>query len=240
MRPPEVLDEDGVVIETLQIGVLLFDGVEPLDAIGPAQVFWSLQSARRFVPDVGAVEVHMVAERDEPVATRGGFFVLPTVTYDDCPHLDVLIVPGGTGEEDRAHPETATSGRLFQSRHEATLAFVRDASATAVITASVCTGAFILGGAGLLAGRRVNTHWASRDELVEFMAARGESITIVAERVVDDGDLVSGGGVSSGIDVALHLVGRLLGAAALEAAAAVIERETPPEAAKVRRSGTTA
>jgi cyclohexyl-isocyanide hydratase len=209
----------------LEIGVLLFRGVEPLDAIGPAEVFWALEGVRPYVAPFRPVNVRMVAETAGPIELGYGFVVHADTGYADCPPLDVLVVPGGTaGEEDDA---TARSGRRYYERHEPTLAFVRDQARSTRVMASVCTGTFILAGAGLLAGRTVNTHWTARDELAAKMATRGEAVTIEAARVVDDGDVVTAGGVSSGIDLAIHVVGRVLGDRLAEAAALAIERETP-------------
>ncbi len=231
MTEPASAPSSSAVTDPLRIGVLLFDGVEPLDAIGPAQVFWSLGSTRAFLPPFRPVEVHLVAEEARPIVAGYGLVIHPTITYADCPPLDALIVPGGTGGE--VDDDLATIGRRFQARHPATLSFVRDRAADAAIVASVCTGAFILAGADVLAGHRGNTHWAARAELVAFMAARGESFDLVVDRVVDDGSIVTGGGVSSGIDIALHLVGRLIGPDVRDAVASVIERETPPAALPV-------
>jgi transcriptional regulator GlxA family with amidase domain len=215
----------------LRVGILLFDGVEPLDAIGPAQVFWSLSTGRGLVADCPAIEVLLVAETAEPVRAGHGLVVHPNATYADVGALDVLIVPGGSGNDPEVVIPSSepAAGRRYQATHEPTLAFVAAQAASVQITASVCTGTFILGAAGLLDGRRGSTHWSARDELGRFMAARGEAFTIEAERVVDDGDVVTGGGVSSGIDVALHIVDRVLGPACREVAAAIIERETPAE-----------
>lgn len=209
----------------LRVGVLLFAGVEPLDAIGPAQVFWSLDSSRRFLPPFRATELLLVAEEAGPVHAGHGLVLHADVSYADCPPLDVVIVPGGTGRD--VPPGSPESGRLFQAQHRPTIYFVAGQAAGAEVMASVCTGAFILTAAGLVDGHRVNTHWSARDELAAFLAGRGETAEIVAERVVDDGRLVTGGGVSSGIDIALHLVERLLGPTARAGASAVIEEETP-------------
>jgi cyclohexyl-isocyanide hydratase len=205
-----------------QLGVLLFGDAEPLDAIGPAQVLWTLGAVRRYLPPFPPVDVHLVAEHAGPVGLAHGLVVHATTSYDDCPPLDALIVPGGSGDE-----EQTDAGRRFHDRYEPTLAFVRRQAAHASITASVCTGSFILAGAGLLAGRRAATHWTARDELVARMAERGEPFELVIERVVDDGPVVTGGGVSSGIDVALHLVSRLFGDQVRDAVALGIEVETP-------------
>lgn len=210
--------------EPLRVGILLFDGVEPLDAIGPAQVFWSLATARQIVP-MRPVELLLVAEQIGPVTMGHGLVVQAPVDYATCPPLDILIVPGGTGAEET--DANATLGRRFQARHPATIDFVRAQDAHTAVSASVCTGTFILGGAGVLDGHRGNTHWYARDELVEFMAERGERFELVIERVVDDGHVVSAGGVSSGIELALHLVERFLGTQARDTVSAIIERETP-------------
>jgi cyclohexyl-isocyanide hydratase len=209
----------------LRIGVLLFDGVEPLDAIGPAQVFWSLRSARGLVPAFRPVEVFLVGETGAPITAGYDLVVQPTASYESCPPLDALIVPGGTGGED--DDRTARIGRRFQSHHEPTLTFVRDQAAHAQLVTSVCTGTFILAGAGLLADHRGNTHWSARAELEQFMRDRDEKFTLEVARVVDDGDVITAGGVSSGIDLALHLVDKFLGPACREAASMIIERETP-------------
>ena len=234
---PRTLDRPGAArsarswpVDTpLRVGVLLFEGVEPLDAIGPAQVFWSLATARGLVDGLPAIEVHLVAETSEPVRAGHGLVLHPTTTYAEVGDLDVLIVPGGSGNDpdiEVAATDPAV-GRRFQVNHRPTIEFVAAQAANASVTASVCTGTFILGAADLLGGRRANTHWSARDELVATMADRGAPFTLEIARVVDDGDIVSGGGVSSGIDVALHLVDRLLGPACRDVAAAIIERETP-------------
>jgi transcriptional regulator GlxA family with amidase domain len=207
--------------EPLHIGVLLFEDVEPLDAVGPAQVFWSLGSARRYIEPFRATEVHLVAETTDPVRFGHGMVVHPAYDYDTAPALDVLIVPGGSGAEREVDDGPGTFGRRFQAQHEPTLAFVRRQAAHAEVVASVCTGA------GLLDGHRGNTHWSARDELVRTMEDRGESFVLEVARVVDDGAIVTAGGVSSGIDLGLHLVERFLGPEPRRAAAAIIEQETP-------------
>jgi cyclohexyl-isocyanide hydratase len=213
----------------LRVGILLFDGVEPLDAIGPAQVLWSLGTARGLVDPFAPLEVHLVAETAEPVKAGHGLVIHPTTTYAEVGPLDVLIVPGGSGNDPDVviAPTEPAAGRRYQVNHRPTLDFVATQAAAASVTASVCTGTFILAAAGLLGGKRANTHWASRDELVTFMGERGEPFVLEVARVVDDGDIVTGGGVSSGIDLTLHLVERLLGRPCRDIAAAIIERETP-------------
>lgn len=202
----------------MDVGIFVFDGADSLDVIGPMRVFSGVNEIRDFV-DAPEVRVHLVAEHDRPVTLAHGPIAEPTTTFDRCPPLDVLVVPGGSSTSE-------TVGRRVQQRNESAIAFVRERSAAADVTASVCTGAFILAEAGLLAGRRANTHWRWRDELRELMDARGESVEIVAERVVWDGDVVTAGGVTSGIDLALVVLERLCGADTRKAVEAAVERET--------------
>jgi cyclohexyl-isocyanide hydratase len=216
-------DTNAQPIPPLQVGILLFPGYEPLDAIGPAQVFWTLASVRPYVPSFPEVEVHLVAATIEPVVAAYGFTVHPTTTFDACPALDVLIVPGGSG----GGVDDDHFGRHYYWKHEATLDFVRRQDAGTTLTASVCTGAFILAGAGLLAGRRAATHWMAREELVARMVERDEPFELINERVVDDGDVVTAGGVSSGIALGFHLVERLFGREVRDAVYLGIEMETP-------------
>ena len=172
---------------TLHIGLLLFPKVQQLDLTGPYEVFASLPGTT----------VHLPARTLDPVRTATGLMLLPTTTLDDCPALDVLCVPGGIGVN-----------ALLQD--EAMLGFVRRQAEGARFVTSVCTGALVLGAAGLLRGRRATTHWASHDLLAAFGA------TPVHGRVVRDGNLLTGGGVTAGIDFALTLVAELAGRDAAE------------------------
>ena len=167
---------------TLQIGLLAFPGVQQLDLTAPYEVFASLPG----------VEVHVVAASREPVRSATGLVLVPTTTIAECPALDVICIPGGVGVN-------------ALMRDEAILAFVRGQAARARYVTSVCTGALVLGAAGLLEGRRATTHWAALDLLAAFGAIP------VSERVVRDGNLVTGGGVTAGIDFALTLAAELFG-----------------------------
>lgn len=211
----------------VRFGVLVYEGCDELDAIGPANAFFALGSVRPYVDPFAPVEVHLVAEHAAGATVRSGNGVIltPDTAYADCPQLDVLVVAGGSGG-----PDDVDAGRHRQSRHEPTLAFIRHQVAGGALPASVCTGAFVLAGAGVLAGHRANTHWLARHELVAFMAERDEAFELVTDRVVDDGDVVTCGGVSSGIDLAVALIGRQFGPRVARAAALAIERETPASA----------
>jgi transcriptional regulator GlxA family with amidase domain len=174
------------VTTPLTIGIVLFDGAEELDWAGPFEVF---TMARR-----EGDTVVTIAEHDGPVTGAKGLRVLPDRTFATAPDVDVLLVPGGRGSRrERTNP--------------AMLEYVRKAAAGATWVTSVCTGAFVLEGAGLLAGRRVTTHWAAIDEL-RALAPDLEILEHV--RYVRDGEVVTSAGVSAGIDMALWLVGQIV------------------------------
>jgi cyclohexyl-isocyanide hydratase len=168
---------------TLHIGLLVFPKVQQLDLTGPYDVFATMPG----------VVVHLVWKDLEPLLSSTGLTLVPTVTFIDCPDLDVICVPGGVGVDALMEdPET--------------LAFIRHQASTAQYITSVCTGALVLGAAGLLKGRRATTHWASHSLLEQFGAIP------VKERVVRDGNLMTGGGVTAGIDFALTLIGEVFDA----------------------------
>ena len=216
---------------TLHFGVLFYEGCDELDVIGPANVLFALESARAFTDGFAPTAVHLVAETLEPVRSGHGVILQPTVSYADCPPLDVLVVAGGSGGA-----SNVLGGRHREASHEPTLAFIRSvADRDDTIVASVCTGSFVLAGAGVLDGRRANTHWLYRDDLVAMMGDRSAPFTLVPERVVDDGDIVTSGGVTSGIDLALHLIERVLDERTSRLVSMGIERQTPASAEEAFR-----
>ena len=166
----------------VQFVSLLFPHVTQLDLTGPVEVFSRLPGA------VSDLAWHRV----EPVETAAGFSIVPTVSFDHAPQADVLMVPGGPGAFELMEDPVA-------------LDFVRRQAAGARYVTSVCTGSFVLGAAGLLLGRRATTHWASHP-MLEILGARPEE-----GRVVRDGNLITGGGVTSGIDFALAVAAELYG-----------------------------
>ncbi|MDR5762611.1 DJ-1/PfpI family protein [Caballeronia sp. LZ035] len=182
---------------TLNIGLLLFPRVQQLDMTGPYDVFAQMTNAR----------VHLVAKTREPVTSSAGMILTPDTTFDDCPPLDVICIPGGAGV-----------GDLMED--DATLAFIRTQAANARYVTSVCTGSLVLGAAGLLRGKRATTHWAYHALLSELGAVP------VQARVVRDGNLFTGGGVTAGIDFALTLVAELVGES--EAQAIQLQLEYAP------------
>jgi len=182
-----------------QIGLLLFPNLTQLDLTGPYEVF------TRF-PDT---DVHLLWKTLDPVTAGGGMRLLPTATFAESPRLDLLCVPGGAG-----------MNALLSD--EETLEFVRRQASGARYVTSVCTGSLVLGAAGLLHGKRATTHWMSLPMLAAF------DCEPVAERVVVDGNIVTGGGVTAGIDFALTVAGELLGAEAAQQIQLGIEYNPDP------------
>ena len=172
-----------------QIGILLFDGVEELDAVGP----WEVLSAwTRHHPEDGW-DVFCFSSGGRAVRGAKTLMIGAHHSMDDAPPMDVLVHPGGPG----ARP-------MLQNRSH--LEWVRQQRASVSLMTSVCTGSLVYAAAGLLVGRRATTHWASLNLLSELDPT---VITDVKSRFVDDGDLITSAGVTAGIDMALHLVARL-------------------------------
>jgi transcriptional regulator GlxA family with amidase domain len=177
---------------TKRIGIVLFDAVEELDAVGPWEVFgcWSA-----YFPEDG-YEASCLSPDGEPVMGAKGLSIGAHHSFADAPSYDVLVYPGGRG----TRPLMAD---------EAHLDWVRAQRAAVPLMTSVCTGSLVYAAAGLLRGRPATTHWASLDKL----AAADPTIEVRPDdRYVDDGDVVTSAGVSAGIDMALHLVRRLASA----------------------------
>jgi len=174
---------------TRQIGIFLFDHFEELDAVGPYEVFgaWSTRA-----PEDGW-SVRTMSMGGVEVRGANGLVIRPDEDAQHVGHLDVLVYPGGKG----------TRALLANRDH---LEWVRSMRASVPLLASVCTGSLVLAAAGLLTGRPATTHWASLD----YLASLDPTIDVRRDaRFVDDGDTVTSAGVSAGIDMALHLVGRL-------------------------------
>jgi cyclohexyl-isocyanide hydratase len=153
--------------------------------------------------------VHLLWKTLEPVAAETGMRILPDTTLAECPVLDVLCVPGGPG----------VSAMMEDAE---VLAFLRDQAGRVLFLTSVCTGAMVLGAAGLLQGKRATTHWASHDLLGAFGAIPTKG------RVVRDGNVFTGGGVTAGIDFALTVVAEIAGAAVAQGIQLQIEYAPAP------------
>jgi cyclohexyl-isocyanide hydratase len=180
------------------IGFIIFPDLTQLDFTGPLEVLHRLPGAR----------TEIVAKTREPVPADC-MSVLPTTTFEDCPPLDLICIPGGDGVHDTIEDET-------------TVAFVRELGARARYVTSVCTGAFILGAAGLLQGKRATTHWAYHHLLPRVGAIP------VSERVVRDGNTFTGGGVTAGIDFAFTVMAEIAGPSVAQAVQLSIEYDPHP------------
>lgn len=190
--------------EALDIAMLLYPGFTALDFVGPYHFLGTL---------IPGVRLHVVTNRPDlsPVASDQELRIVPTTTLADCPRdLAVLFVPGGT------------MGTVAAASDPATVDFVRDRGARARYVTSVCTGSLLLGVAGLLEGRRATSHWSVVDVLARFGAIP------TRERVVRDGNVVTGAGVSAGLDFGVTLVEELGGRKAAEAAVLVSEYAPAP------------
>ena len=181
-----------MVNESRHIGILLFDGVEELDAVGPWEV---LSSWTQSFPE-DAVTVSTYSPGGSAVRCAKGMRILPDRAIGDAPRMDVFLHPGGGGAREL----------LRDPDH---LALMRALAADTEVMTSVCTGSLVYAAAGLLNGRPATTHWESLGLLRQL----DPTCTVVeGVRFVDDGDLISAAGVSAGIDMALHLVKRLVSA----------------------------
>ncbi len=179
--------------------MLLFPRLTQLDLTGPYEVLARLPNST----------VDLVSRTLDPVKTDRGMTIVPTVTYATCLPLDVVMVPGGPGQQDLMEDEEA-------------LGFLRKQAVTAQYVTSVCTGSLVLAAAGLLKGKRATCHWAAIDHLALLGAIP------VRERVVVDGNVVTGAGVASGIDFALRLAAILEGEAVAREIQLQIEYDPDP------------
>jgi cyclohexyl-isocyanide hydratase len=193
------------------IGFVIFPGITQLDFTGPFEVLSRIGTP----PGIGAespfpqARTHVLAKTPAAVMSDRGLAILPSGTFDSAPPLDLLCVPGGTGVVDAL----ADAG---------TIDFIRREGARARYVTSVCIGAFLLGAAGLLKGRRATTHWAYAD-LLPLVGATHEKA-----RVVRDGHVVTAGGVTAGIDFAFRLVAELAGPDVAQAIQLGLEYDPAP------------
>jgi len=186
---------------------LLLPNLTQLDLTGPYEVLARMPNA----------EIHLLSKTREPVRSDRGLTILPTTTYAECPEVDLVCVPGGPGVNQAMVDEEILDA-------------LRRLAWSARYITSVCSGALVLGAAGLLKGKRATTHWYAHDFLEEFGAIP------VDARIVEDGKLITAGGITSGIDFGLALVARLLGQAEAEIVQLSLEYAPAPPF----RSGTPA
>ena len=197
-----------------RVGILVFPQVEVLDFCGPFEVFSVTrvnEGARR--EEASPFEVVLVAETAEPVSATGGLRVIPDVTLDACPALDVLVVPGGWGTRS-------------EIKNERLLAWITARGASVETLTSVCTGSMLIGQAGLLDGRHATTHWRS----LPWMRESFPAVTVEEKlHVVEDGHVLTSAGISAGIDMALRVVARYHGEEVARSTARHMEYRYVPE-----------
>ena len=181
------------------VGFVIFPQLTQLDFTGPLQVLSRLPQSK----------MHIIAKSEAPVPSDCGLSLVPTHTFATCPDLDLICVPGGFGVREAMDDEE-------------TVDFVRRQGRGAKYVTSVCTGAFVLGAAGLLRGRRATTHWAYTD-LLPLVGATHEPA-----RVVKDGNVITAGGVTSGIDFGLTVVAELAGKTTAQSVQLSIEYDPAP------------
>ncbi|MGO9916050.1 MAG: DJ-1/PfpI family protein [Isosphaeraceae bacterium] len=197
-----------------KVGILVFPEVEVLDFCGPFEVFSvaRLDEDRRR-QDPPPYDVLVIAEHPDVVVATGGLKVIPDHGLDDCPPLDVLVVPGGWGTR-------------REMKNDRLIAWLKDTARQVTTLASVCTGSLLLGKAGLLDGKRATTHW----RVLEEMRGLFPAVDVTDDQhVVEEGDLLTSAGISAGIDMALRVVSRYHGEAVARATARHMEYPFPED-----------
>lgn len=196
------------------IAIMVFNGAEEMDFVGPWEVLCAAAETR------SDTKVLTIAPSRDPVICEKGMRVIPDASYGDVPHLDVLVIPGGSGaRREMANPQT--------------LAWLHRIGPGCTWLTSVCTGAFLLVGSGLAAGRRVTTHHDFTDQLRQ----QGGCEVIDGVRFVRDGNVVTAGGVMSGIEMSLWLVAQMFDDKTYEHTRRYIAYDTPPRTSFEDRAG---
>jgi len=181
---------------TISVGIYVFPDVEVLDFAGPYEVFTTASRvfARQHAESVSPFSVFTIAHNPASLTARAGLSVLPDYDFAQAPLIDVLIVPGGVVTMELEKPEL--------------IDWLRQSASHAQVTASICTGAFLLAKAGLLNGKRATTHW---EDIADLRRSFPTVQVVENRRWVDEGKVLTSGGISAGIDMSLHLVARLAG-----------------------------
>jgi transcriptional regulator GlxA family with amidase domain len=200
-----------------RVGIVVFDDVEILDFCGPFEVFSAArldEERRREEPS--PFEVVLVAEKNAPVAASGGMKVIPDHTFHTCPPLDILVVPGGWGTR-------------RELKNRVMLDWLKARAAEVETLTSVCTGAMLLGSAGLLDGLHATTHWKSLDWMRDAFPA---VLVHYDQHVVENDRVLTSAGISAGIDMALKVVARYCGEPAARTTARHMEYPYPDSNAR--------
>jgi len=204
-------------MERKRVGIILFENIEVLDFCGPFEVFsvTRLNEEKRR-EELSPFEVLLVAENPDPVTATGDMKVIPHYTFENCPHLDILVVPGGWGTR-------------RELNNPVMLDWLRARAVEVETLTAVCTGSMLLGFAGLLNGLHATTHWRSLD----WMRDSFPSVTVEYEQhVVEDGRVLTSAGISAGIDMALKVVARYFGEDRARATARYMEYPYPDSNAR--------
>lgn len=198
----------------LRIAIYIYDDAEVLDIAGPFEVLTTASRvhARQHPQEPPLFSVCLVADAMRLVPARGRFTLQPHYTIHDHPSLDVLVVPGGVHSGEMQRPEIS--------------AWIRQVARQAQLTASVCTGAFLLASAGLLDGLQVTTHWEDQQDLQQLFP---QLEVLPQRRWVDQGRVVTSAGIAAGIEMSLHLVRRFAGLELAQRTARQIEFPWSPE-----------
>lgn len=195
-----------------RVGIVLFNNIEVLDFCGPFEVFSATrvnEEKRREEPS--PFEVFLVAETLSYVTATGGMKVIPRYSFENCPRLDILVVPGGWGTRK-------------ELKNIVMLEWLRSRAAEVEILTSVCTGSMLLGFAGLIDGLHATTHWRSLDWMRDSFPA---VFVEYEQHVVEDGRVFTSAGISAGIDMALKVVARYYGKDIARATAVHMEYPFP-------------
>lgn len=181
---------------TTSVGIFVFENVEVLDFAGPYEVFTTASRVhRRSHPsDPDLFKVIIIGRTGAPVRARAGLSIHPDYYFKNHPPIDILVIPGGVVTQELSEPEVAN--------------WIAASSRTSRLTASVCTGAFLLAQAGLLNGRSATTHWEDIEDLKRMFPSLDVQM---GKRWVDEGAVVTSAGISAGIDMSLHLIERVAG-----------------------------
>lgn len=189
-----------------RVGIFLFDDVEVLDFAGPFEVFSVTEIENGLQPFV----VETVSEKGDLVIATNGLKVQPDYSFDNVPRFDILIIPGGLGARER------------EMNNDNAINWITNQMKTVQLMTSVCTGALLLAKAGLLNGKMATTHWASLERLKKEFP----QVEVQREvKFVDEGNIITSGGISAGINMSFHIVKRLLGSEVAQNTAKIMEYE---------------
>lgn len=175
----------------MNVGIYIYDEAEVLDFSGPFEVF---SSAARVAKIANTFSVFLISETGDTVTARGGYEVKPRYGFSDHPPIDLLIIVGGV--------------HTVEMKKQVVLRWIKKQSRKAKLVASVCTGAFLLAEAGVLTSQNVTTHW---EDISDLRRSYPNLNVIENQRWVDEGSIITSGGISAGIDMSLHLVSKIHG-----------------------------